>query len=165
MDSAHVERTHEWLQDPSLRAQVDTLEAPTREQNAAYWRARLADPTREDYAVLDGDGVHVGNCGLANLDRPRAKAELWIYLGQRRGAGLGQAAARRLISRAFDELRLNRVYVRVLATNAGAERFFRALGFVPEGRWREDTLVNQSFVDSLWLSLLARERSGHRLDP
>jgi RimJ/RimL family protein N-acetyltransferase len=156
MGEQHLESTYCWLRSAELRRQIDSLAEPTRDGNAAYWRRRWADPAREDYAIHEG-GRHIGNCGLTSIDPARRKAELWIYLGESRGGGAGRAAAEALLARGFEALGLNRVYVRVLATNERAQRFFQRLGFVPEGRWRQDTLVDAAFVDSLWFSLLAAE--------
>jgi RimJ/RimL family protein N-acetyltransferase len=133
------------------------LGAPPAETNAAHWRAHWANPAREDYAIEDQAGLHRGNCGLCNIDRRRRKAEIWAYIGDGRGSGLGMAAVERLLRRGFEELGLNRIYLRVLTDNPEAERFWRRFGFQPEGRWREDTLLDGKFVDSLWFSLLARE--------
>jgi [ribosomal protein S5]-alanine N-acetyltransferase len=157
MDERHLESTYRWLQSADLRRRLDSLTAPTREGNAEYWRRHWADPRREDYAIVDAAERHIGNCGLSSIDLRRRKAELWIYLGEQRTSGAGGAAARALLRRGFDELGLNRVYARVLATNQPAQRFFERLGFVLEGRWREDTVVDGVFDDSLWFSLLARE--------
>jgi len=162
MDASHLSATLRWLQDPELRRQVDSLSAPTEETNAAYWRVRWRDPEREDYAILALDDRHVGNCGLCHIDRHRRKAELWIYLGEAtaRGRGIGRAAVEALLRRAFDELGLYRVYLRVAADNPAAARFYERLGFLAEGRWRADTWHDGRPVDSLWYSLLAGEPFG-----
>jgi RimJ/RimL family protein N-acetyltransferase len=157
MDETHLGATFEWLQDANLRRSVDSLSAPTRDGNVAYWRARWSDITTENYAIIDSDR-HVGNCGLRGIDPQRRKAELWIYVAFRRGNGIGRAAANALFDRAFDELGLNRVYLRVLANNTGAERFYLDIGFTVEGRAREDTWLDGRPVDSILMSMLARER-------
>jgi RimJ/RimL family protein N-acetyltransferase len=160
MDVNHLEATRGWLLDDELRRQVDTTEPPTRERNCAYWRARWADSTQESYAILTPNGEHVGNCGLINVDRQRRKAELWAYLGTSRGEGVGSTAVLGLLARAFSELGLNRVCLRVLATNQRAECFYRRLGFRPEGRARQDTWIDGQPVDSIWLSILAEDYFG-----
>ncbi len=100
---------------------------------------------------------HVGNCGLSDIDRRRRKAQLWIYLGESTGRGIGTLAIRHLLRRGFEELEVNRVYLRVLTNNRGAINFYLALGFTQEGVWREDTVQNTRFVDSVWFSMLERE--------
>ncbi len=153
--AAHLEQTWRWLQDPALRAAIDSLAAPSLEGNARYWESRLTDPHRSDFAVLAGD-EHVGNCGLLR-DDPRSKAELWLYLGTSRRAGIGRRAIRLLLTHGFGELGLERISLRVLSTNASAVAFWRELGFVDEGCWRRDTVVDGTRADSLWLGMLREE--------
>ncbi len=154
----HLETTRCWLTNSArLREQIDCLSAPSRLENETYWRAKLKDETREDYAIVDDVAGHAGNCGLSEIDRKRKKAQLWIYLGGREGRGIGKKAVRALLTRAFDELALERVYLRVVATNLHAYAFYKALGFVDEGRLRHDTVRGDEYVDSFLLSMLSGE--------
>ncbi|HUI22525.1 MAG TPA: GNAT family protein [Methylocella sp.] len=154
----HLETTRRWLTNSAgLREQIDCLSAPTRSENEAYWRAKWRDRAREDYAILDEAANYAGNCGLSEIDRQRKKAQLWIYLGDLQGQGIGRKAVRALLSRAFSELALERVYIRVLAINPRAYAFYKTLGFVEEGRLRHDTVQNSEYVDSFLLSMLSSE--------
>lgn len=162
MSEEHLAATCRWLRDSrQLREQVDCLTPPTEEGNATYWRDKWRDPSREDYAILGTDGLHVGNCGLAGIDLQRRKAELWMYLGQRHGEGLGASALKQLLVRGFRHLGLSRVWLRVVATNVAAERFYARHGFVVEGRLRRDTIRDGVAVDAIAMSILANE-FGHR---
>jgi RimJ/RimL family protein N-acetyltransferase len=155
---AHMGLTWRWLtMSPQLREQIDCIAAPSRSENEAYWRAKLQDKTREDYAITDDSLDHIGNCGLSEIDAKRKKAQLWIYIGQNQGRGHGKEAVRVLLSRAFEELRLERIYLRVLVTNPHAYRFYKALGFVEEGCMRHDTVHEEEYVDSVLLSMLSAE--------
>lgn len=161
MAPVHLLQTQCWLQDEKLRGQIDCLTPPTEEKNKQYWESCWRDTTREDYAILDDSGQHIGNCGLCSIDKKRKKCEIWIYIGTEQGKGLGSVAVRKLIDRAFDELSLERVYLRVLSTNTLAARFYEKLGFVYEGRWRGDTIRGQERIDSLWYSML-RDEWAHK---
>ena len=160
MGEAHLDATCRWLADAELRAQVDCLEPPTPEGNRTLWLARWADRRREDYAILAA-GRHVGNCGLCDIDRARGKAQFWIYLGEERGRGVGRQALEHLLHRAFVELGLARVHLRVLADNPRAIAFYRALGFVEEGRLRRDSVRDGRSVDALCFAMLADEYATH----
>ncbi len=158
LSDEHLASTHDWLQDPALREQLDCTSAPTADSNRAYWHAKRLERTREDYAIVE-NGRHVGNCGLCNIDVTRRKCELWIYLGERRGSGGGSTAVRQLLGRAFTALRLDRVHLRVLADNPRAQAFYEKLGFMTEGRLRHDTRRDGTPVDSIVMSILADEYS------
>jgi RimJ/RimL family protein N-acetyltransferase len=164
LQEEHHQSTHRWLtQSPKLRQQIDCLAAPSRAENEAYWRRKWADKSREDYAIIDENAIHVGNCGLCDIDPKRAKAQLWIYVAEREGCGVGARAVGLLLARAFDGLRLQRVYLRVLATNPRAHAFYRQLGFVEEGRLRHDTVNDHEFIDAFLLSILSNEYKPHQI--
>ena len=157
MGTAHLAATLKWLRNPRLRSLIDASATPTPTMNRRYWQRNWRDETRLDFAVLNSDGEHVGNCGLMRIDRVRKKAELWIYLGAQRGREIGSHAVRLLLERAFRLLRLHRVYLRVVATNPGAVRFHRRLGFRQEGVSRHDSRIGKKWVDSIAFSMLASE--------
>jgi RimJ/RimL family protein N-acetyltransferase len=151
-ENEHLDATYSWLEDERLRRQIDSIGEPNREVHARYWSQRLADPDRYSFAVICAS-EHIGNGGL-NVDASRRKAELWIYLGRARNEGAGRAAVEQLLSVAFDSLSLARVFVRVLATNDSALRFWRSIGFVEEGRLRADTWADGVPIDAYVLSML-----------
>lgn len=157
MSKDHLDATLTWLSDSNLRRRIDSLGVPSQKGHSRYWEAHWKDKRNEDYAILNSSGKHIGNCGLCRIDRERRKAELWIYLGCERASGFGSEAVRALLLRGFEQLNLNRISVRVLVDNVEAQSFFRSLGFVEEGKWREDTRFDGTYIDSLWFSVLARE--------
>lgn len=158
MNEEHIDRTWGWLaQSADLRAQIDSLDAPSIEGNRKYWKRNLQDDFREDYAIISNDSCHVGNCGLVAIDARRKKAELWIYLGDTYGQGVGSRALQLLLSRAFDELNLRRVYIRVIETNQRAIAFYLRAGFKIEGNARCDTIQDGMSLDASLLSILSSE--------
>ncbi|BBL71587.1 GNAT family N-acetyltransferase [Methylogaea oryzae] len=167
MGEAHLSATYRWLtESPALRAQVDCIAPPTPEGNEACWRNRWGQTNREDYAIQLAGVGHVGNCGLIGIDTVRGKAELWIYLGEGHGQGVGTAAIRKLMARTFEELRLHRLHLKVMADNIAALRLYQRLGFVAEGRLRHDSRrTDGSFVDALLFSMLAEEYFSRRDSP
>lgn len=100
--------------------------------------------------------------GLANLDGinyVNGNTEIGIAItdASRRGGGYAREALSLLIDYCFDELRLHRVFCRVMADNAPSLRLFDRLGFTEEGRQREQVRREGSFVDMLFFGLLANE--------
>jgi RimJ/RimL family protein N-acetyltransferase len=165
MIDAHVSNTCRWLgQSDELRRQIDCLDVPTAEGNRDYWQLRWQDRSREDYAIVTSTGLHIGNCGLCDIDLRRKKAQLWIYLAESQGNGCGTSAVRQLLVRAFGELGLNRIFLRVVADNRNAVRFYQRFGFVMEGCARQDTIRDGRYVDSFWMALLEQDYRDHGKD-
>jgi RimJ/RimL family protein N-acetyltransferase len=107
--------------------------------------------------VTGAGNRHIGNCGLCDIDISRQKAQLWIYLGEVFGQGAGTIAVTQLLNRGFGALGLERIYLRVVASNQRALHFYQKLGFVEEGRFRRDTLVDGRPMDAICMSILKSE--------
>lgn len=159
MDDSHLANTCRWLRDsPGLREQVDCLDAPSEEGNRTYWHSKWQDSRREDYAIVTtADHIHIGNCGLSDIDPLRQKAQLWIYLGEVFGQGAGTITVTQLLDRGFGSLNLERIYLRVVASNQRALHFYKKLGFIEEGRFRRDTLVDGRPMDAICMAVLKTE--------
>lgn len=139
------------------------------EARVALWRPRFqgAAAGRGIWLGLDAAGVPAGflACGARRPDGPEAEAEIHaLYLrarAQRQGLGrmLMAEAARFLASEGFASLGLW-----VLAVNAGAIAFYRALGAEP-GPTRSFTIGPVTLVETamIWAelaTLAARGRGG-----
>lgn len=157
MTDEYVDDTYYWLQDIDLRESVDCSEPPTIDGNLRCWQDRHANPTRQDFAVLDENGRHIGNCGLSNVDLQRKKAELWLYLGEKTGNGYGRLVVEALLQKGFRDQGLHRLYLRVLANNKRAIKLYQNLGFEFEGCLRHDTWLRGVPLDVHVYSLLEKE--------
>ena len=127
------------------------------EADAHQWVERnLAHP--QAWAI-EREGRLIGEIRLDNLDHHdrRARLAVGIYDKDRLGQGFGRESIRLVLAHGFGTLALNRIDLRVIATNTRAIRCYRACGFVEEGRERESALVGGVWCDDVIMGLLARE--------
>lgn len=108
--------------------------------------------------LLEDDRA-VGNAGLFDLDLVNGAAGLGIMIGsaEDRGRGYGSDALRALLGFGFGELRLERIWLDVYATNAGARRIYERVGFVHEGTLRRAVYREGRHIDVERMSILADE--------
>jgi len=85
------------------------------------------------------------------------EAEFHIFLGEthRRGRGVGQAATTAMLQRAFGELRLTRVVLKVLEANGAARRLYQRLGFQTEAQ-------GEVSKDGTYVGLVTMALEAHR---
>ncbi len=100
--------------------------------------------------------------GLANLDgvnyiNGNSEVGIAITAVERQGQGLAEEALRLLITYCFDEMRLHRVWARIVAANEASLRLFRKLGFREEGRLREQLRREGGYIDMIFMGLLEDE--------
>lgn len=105
------------------------------------------------------EGRYVGTIRLHGISWSDRKARLAVGIFDRRfwSRGYGTEAIRLLLRYAFDDLKLHRVELRVLAINARAIRCYEKCGFVREGLERESALIDGVWHDDVVMSILEQE--------
>lgn len=117
-------------------------------------RRWLKDAAMEDVPrnfALECDGALCGGIGLQMGDDLRAgTAEVGYWLGEPFwGRGLATAALGAFTGHAFADLRLRRVFARVLEWNPASARVLEKCGYVLEGRLRRSALKDGKVADEL----------------
>jgi RimJ/RimL family protein N-acetyltransferase len=118
-----------------------------------------------DLVVVGPDDRPIGLVSLWDRTIPHEAAEISIWLGRgHRDAGLGTEALRLALRHAFDQLKLHKVYLRVLDYNARAMRAYEKSGFKVEGTLREEMRVDGAWHDLIYMGVLADEFAALDLD-
>ena len=110
--------------------------------------------------IQDGEVWQLaGNAGLFHLERNNRSAEFGIFIGDksRWDKGYGTEVLQVFLEHAFDTLNLNRVDLRVFATNARAIRSYEKAGLVPEGTMRQAVFRHGQYIDVHIMSILRSE--------
>ena len=118
---------------PPLRMSFEQYE-PIHRDDLRYTTSRS-----HRFAILElADGTHIGNCMYYDLDRRSKEAELGVMVGDRAywNSGYGSEAVRLLVSRMFEDLELERVYLKTLDWNIRAQHAFEKVGFTQYG-WKD----------------------------
>ena len=160
LEASDLGRTLAWINQPEISAAIG-LQAPITETEQARWfdqTDRASD--KIVFAIcLCGSDEHVGNASLGLIDHRHRNARLSIFIADRahRGRGIGSSAIDLLLGYAFNVLKLHRVYLKTDAEAEALSRFYRKLGFVPEGRLREQEFLDGRFVDKALFGILESE--------
>ncbi len=150
----------EWINDPEVtRNFAGMSETITREQEAAFLERAFASETDRLFAVVDASGQYLGNAGIHKIYWPAKNGRLGIVLGARgaRGRGLGQEALKLLCARGFLDLELHKLWLVHYAENHRMAHIAEKLGFVAEGRLRDEYFHAGRYHDMLRLSLLEQD--------
>ncbi len=110
-------------------------------------------------AIVDENDVIVGCVNLLNIDNINLCAELHIMIGSEsdRGKGIGTFAVSTIIDHAFFNLNLRRLQLEVLEYNQVAQKLYKKIGFVEEGKKRKAVFKDGEYVDELIMGLLRDE--------
>jgi diamine N-acetyltransferase len=152
----HLDATRAWANDPHLARLLDRA-WPVSEMEHEEWFAGLRQHTdRVYFAIEEGQGTHIGNIWLWDIDARHRKAELRIVIGESTaaGRGLGSDCIDLMCRYAFDRLNLRRIVAFVLSTNPRARRAFEKAGFELEGTLKQDRWTGDVYSDVYLLGRL-----------
>ena len=105
-------------------------------------------------------GDKIGSVYLRDIDRDNLKAEFGIFIGEedKLGCGYGKEAADLITEYGFSSLKLNKIFLRVLAGNERARKSYRRAGFKEEGLFKEDRIINGEKKDLVFMAKFAGEK-------
>jgi RimJ/RimL family protein N-acetyltransferase len=161
LDDSHLTQVMTWKNDVQLARQIVSSEKPVTLEEVSDWFIRtINDPQQALFGIfLSINQACIGIARLMFIDKVHRTAEVGIYIGaaDMRSHGFGREAVMQLLRYSFCDLKLERLYLRVLADNEAARRCYQACGFAEEGVWREHVCVNGKRHNMLLMGLLRRE--------
>lgn len=134
-DAAQIVR---WRNSDAVRRNLFTQTLLTEEQHLQYFRSVvLTGRCRQYVIVMDGTPpLDIGSVFLKNIDPEKKQAEFGIFIGEAQGRGkkLSGQATDAVLRIAFEELRLDRVCLSVVADNLPAIKTYLRAGFQETSR-------------------------------
>lgn len=148
-----------WFNDHEVTHYLQMTGPLSLAQEERWFESQLEDEKSMVLAIETLDGVHIGNLGLHRIDSRNRHAQLGIVIGEKEywDKGCGTDAVRTALRYAFDELNLNRVYLRVYEYNKRAIRCYEKCGFRHEGTLRQDLFHDGRYHDTLIMGVLREE--------
>jgi len=160
VERSDLPKFHDWLNDPQVTEGL-SIYLPLSMMDEEKWfdKAMQAEPEQRPLAIEireDQAWQQVGNASLFNLEWTSRCAELGIFIGDksRWDQGYGTEALELILQHGFNTLNLNRIYLRVYATNPRAKRSYEKAGFVLEGTLRQAVYRHGKYVDIYMMSVL-----------
>lgn len=152
-----AERCYRWMNDPNI---VRTLKTryPIAFQNEAEWleRAMHPNPSERHFAIeRKDDRTHIGNASIHEIEWVSRTAAFGLFIGEPAAwnRGFGGDAIRTLVRFAFEEMNLRKLHINVFDYNDRAKHVLETLGFVQEGRLREEFYREGTYHDLVILSV------------
>lgn len=136
------------------------------EETAYIARMRQSHTDKVFVIVRREEGRPIGMTGLHGISAVNRHATFGILLGERDcwGQGYGTAACRLICDFGFNRLNLHRIDLSVFAINARGIRSYEKVGFVQEGRQRENIWRDGAYHDELSMGLLREEFNARWAD-
>ena len=145
-----------WLNDPEIRVNlavrypVDLVDLKNRLSEGVYLSIIFEDKLAGYVALKD----------ISQLNQ-RAYLET-VVGGQYRRRGVAKDALITLLNYAFNELNLHKVLLEVYEFNQSAYELYKKVGFVLEGRLRQNSFKMGKFYDLLIMGMLKEEFNNYK---
>ena len=142
----------EWMHDEEvLKGLQKPFRDMTLENAVAFIKSvsyEVAEGNSLHYAIVNEQDEYLGTISLKDLDLAAKHAEYAVTMRSGfHGQGIGTRASKLLLTKAFTELGLERVYLTVLADNTHAKHMYERCGFVKEGTLRKHVFKDGQFCD------------------
>ncbi|NLY55584.1 MAG: GNAT family N-acetyltransferase [Firmicutes bacterium] len=149
-----------WNLDQELSEYLDS-ELPVTPAECQQWFAQLkSDRYAQVFGiVLYHNHLLIGDVELINITWRNGHAELRIRIGEKDywDQGLGTETLRLLLGYAFHQLKLERIYLRVYATNRRAIQCYRKAGFSFEGKLKRSRHLPDGHDTIILMHILREE--------
>lgn len=148
-----------WRNQPFIREKFIHQELFTKESHEKWLETMVYTGKVHQYIIYvtgASKGLYaIGSAYLRDIDYDSQKAEFGIFIGEQEylGKGFGCDATEIMINYAFEELKLHKVILRVLANNIRAIKSYKKSGFVEEGYLKDEIKIGGIFQDIVLMAI------------
>jgi len=149
-----VYEIYKWKNDFELCRLLNSRLTPVSLESTKEWLQRcMADRDQILLGIFEaGKGQCIGIVRLMFIDWVSRTAEMGIYIGNRayRGKGIGKEVVKAIVSYAFNDINLYKVWLHVLASNTVAISVYESCGFKVEGKLEKHCWMSGNYHD-MWI--------------
>lgn len=148
-----------WRNDPAVKKNLYSQAELKPAQHVTYFERYVKTGKCAQFIIVvneEGHHTDIGTIFIKNIDKANRSGEYGIFIGEESGRGKGYAriATEKILKYGFEELKLHRIYLTVMADNFPAIKTYERTGFKREGLMRDDYLRSDGYVDIVMMSIL-----------
>lgn len=145
----------EWMHDPNVSdVFAQDFQSMSMVDVERFIASAYDDLASLHFAISGEDGEYLGTVSLKSIDKENGNAEYAISTRSKaHGSGIARRATEDILDLAFNVLGLHRVYLDVKESNGRAVSFYRKIGFVEEGCFREHLCDGERYENLLWFGM------------
>ena len=159
IEPSDLEEIRNMTNDAEQEYMIGGWSLPAAVKHQQDWYQRILTDKNNLRLAIDYNGSFVGLVTLTNIDWKNRRAESGIRLtiDAPKQQGIGTDALMSLLSYAFEELNLHRVYATIIEHNQPSRKLYAKCGFTVEGMMRQSIYKKNSYNHELQLGILKSE--------
>jgi len=125
-----------WLNNKKANVcAIDNPESETTLEKETKWFDEYEKNPAKKFFTIYSDETPIGLMGLSNIDLDTKTAKFFILIGEDgyRGKGIGKTSLKYMVDYAFDDLRLDSIFLEVKRVNYPAIKLYESFDFVDNG--------------------------------
>ena len=149
-----------WLSNPDVNRFIgEELGKKTTLKKQGEWFENYRKAKDKKFFTICEDSMPIGFMGLSNISKANKNADLFIAIGEDgyRGRGIGKIAMEWLIDYGFNKLHLHKINLGVVEDNLSAVRLYKSLGFVTEGKMKDEVFDGKRFYTFLPMAIFNKD--------
>lgn len=162
LQKSDLELILSWRNAPAVRQAMFTHHEISPEEHRAWFERSEKDPSVRWFLWLDAAGGPRGVVYFTTIDTKQGTAFWGFYASPSAMPGSGMRMALEAINFGFGELALAKLNAEVLVTNTRSMTYHKKIGFIEEGRFREQHFNGEQRIDVIRLGMLASEWPSYR---
>ena len=151
-----------WLNNSNVNKFIgDELGQKTNLKKEKEWFANYQKAKNKFFFTICDDTKPIGFMGLSNISKQNKNADLFIAVGEDeyRGNGIGKIAMKWIIDYGFNKLELHKINLGVIEKNFPAVSLYKSLGFITEGKMKDEVFYDGKFYDFLLMAIFNRNQN------
>lgn len=156
-----LELMRAWRNEPAVRANMYTQHEISPQEHLTWW-AKTKVRTDQKYFMYEMADTPIGIAAFNSIDADSENSAWAFYASPTAPKGTGSRMEFLMLDYAFNTLNLHKLYCEVLAFNTAVIKLHEKFGFKVEGIFRDQHKVNEIFVDTYRLGILAVEWQKNR---
>lgn len=145
--------TWEWRNRDAIKYFFSGHPFPVNLEKEEKWvESVLLNNIPHSYFAVEVDEKLCGLVSLRNIDLLHRSGEFAIFIAE--GRGLGNEATAKLLEFGFEDMGLNRIWLKVMCENQMAINLYKKCGFQKEGTQRSSVFKKGAFHDEDIMSIL-----------
>lgn len=156
-----LELMRAWRNEPAVRANMYTQHEISAQEHLTWW-SKTKDRIDQKYFMYEMAGTPIGIAAFNGINSQNENSAWAFYASPTAPKGTGSRMEFLMLDYAFNTMKLHKLYCEVLAFNTAVIKLHEKFGFKVEGIFKEQHKVNEVFVDTYRLGILAGEWEEHR---
>ena len=148
---------HKWINDTDIIKHTNSYRPIDEVEQDEWFNSVYKNKQQHVFGIEQIEFKKlIGTCGLYEIDNISRKGELRMKIGDKNewGKGFGKIALKKLLNFGFNDLNLNKVWLKVLDDNKAAIKIYTDAGFVVEGKMKEDMFIQGKYMDVLLMGFI-----------